>query len=105
MSNIILNCFKYILGYLWLYLANSKSTKSISKGTYIIAANIRNTYAGNIYIGSTCAVNASIRCASIKSAYIRDISIRNTFVESVQPKILTGLRIILTNPEVNNCCF
>lgn len=58
LSNIILTCLKYILNYLWLYLANNKDTKIITRDTYILATNILSTYTRDICIGNIYTLDA-----------------------------------------------
>lgn len=92
--NIILNYFKYISGYLWSYLADSKDVKSIDRGIYIIAIGIGNTCAKNTYIKSIYTTGTWIRCIGVKDIYTKDIYIKNAFIGNIKLKVLVRLEII-----------
>lgn len=88
MFDTILTYFRYILSYLWLYLANSKGTKNIDKDIYIIIINIKSIYIKNTYISNIYTIDIWIRYFSIKAIYIKDIYIKNTSIRGIKIKIL-----------------
>lgn len=71
MLDINVTYFKYILNYLWLFLADNEDVRSTHRVICIVATNIGNICARNTYIGSICAIDTWIRCADVKGAYIR----------------------------------
>lgn len=70
-----------------------------------MTAGIRNIFARNTCISSTCVVGTWIRCACIKRAYTGYICAKDTFIRSVEPRALAKLGITLASSETNDNCL
>ena len=94
--------FRYISDFLWLYLANRNNTKDINRGAYIIAINIRKTFAKDAYINNPYIIGIWIGYASIRGACISNIYTKSAFIKDVESKTLVGSEIILTSLKTND---
>ncbi len=105
LSDTILTCSGYISGSPWPCLAGSKGVKSTDKGTYIVTASIKSTYAKNTCISSTCTIDTRIRYAGVGGTCTGGICTRSALVKGVKPRVLVGLGVTLADLKVNDWYF
>lgn len=71
--------FKCFLNYLQPYLTGNNCIKDTDRDTYILAVDIKNTYARDIYTKDTCIKNIFYA----KNSYIKNIFIGNAYIKSI----------------------
>lgn len=78
LSNTILACFIYFLGYPLPSSTNGKDVKTINRGICIRTASI-----GNTYIRDTCIRNTSAGNICISGACTKGDSVKNIYIKGI----------------------